>query len=396
MPLPTPFHTRTVDLSQSMAWKEWAGYYAPTCFEVVHDGEYAAIRHSAGLLDVSPLQKYDVHGPDAHRFLDFLVTRSLEKLKVGQVAYTPWCDAEGKTLDDGTITRLGDDRFRLTSADPCLLWLEQCAEGMQVTLEDVSDEIAGLALQGPTSRNILKQVVKNVDLDKLKFFRAATGSIEGREVLVSRTGYTGDLGYELFMPKGDALTVWDAVVNAGQDWGITPIGLFALDLARLEAGFVLKGVEYIGAKSATIPSRKYTPFEIGLDWTVNMKKERFIGKEALAEQMQKGVPRRLAGLEVHWDPIERLYDQRGLPPEMPCTAWRTAVPLYSGRKWIGKATSGCWSRILKKNIALISVESKYAVPGTEIQFEWTVEGHRELVPATVVKTPFYDPERKKA
>lgn len=396
MPLPTPFHPRTVDLSQSMAWKEWAGYYAPTCFEVVHDGEYAAIRHSAGLLDVSPLQKYDVRGPDALRFLDNLVTRSLEKLKIGQVAYTPWCDAEGKTLDDGTITRMGEDRYRLTAADPCYLWLEQCSEGMNVTLEDVSDEIAGLALQGPTSRNILKQVVEKVDLEKLRFFRAAPGVIAGREVLVSRTGYTGDLGYELFMAKGDALVVWDALMDKGGDFGITPIGLFALDLARLEAGFILKGVEYYGAKHAQIPARKYTPFELGLDWTVNMKKPRFIGKEALAEQLQKGVPRKLMGLEVHWDAIERLYDKRGLPPEMPCTAWRTAVPLYSGWKWIGKATSGCWSRILKKNIALISVESAYAVPGTEISFEWTVEGHREHVPATVVKTPFYDPERKKA
>src|SRR3954468_17048940 len=234
----TPFHARTAPLVRAQTWRRWAGFQVASAYEPHPDREYAAIRNAAGLLDVSPLHKYLITGRDAARLLDWMVTRDVGKLAVDQVFYTPWCDIHGKVIDDGTISRLDDSTFRLTSAEPNLRWLSMNAVGLQVNIEDVSDKIATLALQGPTSRAILKQV-SPANLDSLKYFRLAHTTVNDIPVTISRTGYTGDLGYEIWIERDRAVDVWDALMAAGEGYGITPAGIWALDLARIEAGLVM-------------------------------------------------------------------------------------------------------------------------------------------------------------
>ena len=214
MPIGTAVHDRTFALCESLNYREWSGYYAVSAYESHHEHEYNAIRNAAALIDVSPLFKYLVSGPDAARLVDRLITRDVSKMAVGQVFYTPWCDEHGHVIDDGTVSRLGEQLFRWTAADPSLRWFRQNAAGLRVSVEDVSEEVAALALQGPTSARVLK-AASDVDLDTLKYFRVASGGIGGVQVDISRTGYTGDLGYEVWMPSGDAVRVWDALMEHG-------------------------------------------------------------------------------------------------------------------------------------------------------------------------------------
>ena len=397
MPSPTPFHSRTSALCKSYSWKQWSGYYAVTNYEVIHDLEYMAIRQAAGLLDVTPLCKYDIRGPGASDLVEWIFPRSFRKFAVGRIAYTPWCDSDGHVLDDGTVSRMAPDWWRVTSADPARRWFEDCAQGFDVTIDDVTESMAALALQGPTSRAILKQVTEGIDFDKLKFFRLARGTIGGIDVVVSRTGYTGDLGYEIWTENAGAETLWDTLMEGGKNYGIRPIGLMALDTSRIEAGFILKGVDYIGAKSSRIASQRYTPYEIGLGWCVNLKKPRFVGRDAVRKSVQSGLKRQIVGLDIDWPTLESLYDSMGLPPGVPGHAWRDCIPVYDARgNWVGKATSGCWSPIVKKNLALATLEAAHTRPGSLVQIEWTIEGRRTSIPATVTATPFFNPERKVA
>jgi aminomethyltransferase len=364
-------------------------------YEVHHDIEYYAIRNSAALIDISPLYKYDVIGPDAARLVDRVITRDVKKCKVGQVYYSAWCDEDGKTLQDGTIFRIGPDYFRFNAADPTFRWLQINAVGMDVKITDVTHKTAALALQGPLSREILKQIVHGT-IEDLKFFRLTEEIIEGIPVLISRTGYTGDLGYEIFVPVEDAVQIYDVLMSAGKAYGITPAGNLALDISRIEAGFVLIEVDYVSAEKAIIESQRYTPFEISLGWTVNLDKENFVGKKKLVEAKQKGPARQIIGLEVNWDELEKAYLENGLPPQLPSAAWRGGIPVYNGERQIGKATSGCWSPVLKKYIVLSTLETEYAKPGSSVHMEVTVEYQRKRVLADVVPIPFFNPERKKA
>jgi aminomethyltransferase len=391
----TPFHPRTSALCVSHAWRRWAGHIAASSYELLHDREYHAIRSSAALLDVSPLHKYMVTGPDAARLLDRVVTRDVAKMKVGQVAYTPWCDSAGKVLDDGTISRLGEQVFRMTSADPNLRWLTENAVGFDVKIEDVSESTAALALQGPNSRVILEKATQS-DLSKLKYFRLTTATIRAVPVTITRTGYTGDLGYEIWVDARQALPLWDALIDVGTPYGITPTGLLALDMARIEAGLILIDVDYISTRKALIEAQKSSPYEINLAWTVSLEKEFFVGREALAAEAARGPAWQFVGIEVEWDSLERLYAEVGLPPRLPAAAWRTSVPIYVDGKQVGYATSGSWSPLLKKYIALAHVTSRYAKPGTEIAMEITVEHHRKRAAAQVAQLPFFNPERKRA
>lgn len=391
----TPFHARTAALSQGQAWRRWAGYIAASAYELSHEREYAAIRNAAALLDVTPLYKYRIEGADAERFLDRVVTRDVTRCQVGQVLYTPWCDAQGKVVDDGTLARLGEQRFRLTSAEPNLRWLSQNAVGLAVRIEDVTNEVAALALQGPTSRAILDAVTEGT-LGALRFFRIAPARIRGREVEISRTGYTGDLGFEIWMDNGDAEVVWDALVEDGAAYGIIPTGLLALDVARIEAGLILLGVDYVPANKALIASQLSSPYELGLGWAVAPDKGSFVGQAALREEKARGPAWSFVGLEVDWTELERLYAEVSLPPRLPAEAWRTSVPVFGGARQVGYATSGCWSPLLKKPLALAHVESAHAAPGTELAMEVTVEHRRKRAAARVVRTPFFDPERKRA
>jgi aminomethyltransferase len=390
----TPFHARTSALCQSQAWRRWAGYVAASSYELSHEREYHAIRSSAGLLDISPLYKYRIEGPGAARLLDRMVTRNVAAAKVGQVLYTPWCDAAGKVLDDGTIARLGEQVFRLTSADPGLRWLEENARGLEVAIEDVSGQLAALALQGPASRAIL-QDLSDTDIASLKYFRVMPARLAGIPVTLSRTGYTGDLGYEIWVEAGRAVELWDALIEAGTPRGITPTGLAALDLARIEAGLMLIEVDYVPARKALVAAQTSSPLELDLAWTVDLGKEHFVGREALAREAARGPEWRFVGIEVEWHALERLYAEAGLPPALPA-AWRASIPLYAGGRQVGYCSSGGWSPLLKRYIALAHVQAAWAALDTPLEMEVTVEHQRRRAAARVVKKPFFDPERKRA
>jgi len=391
----TPFHARTAALSLSHAWRRWAGCVVASSYELSHEREYHAIRSAAALLDVSPLCKYLVTGKDAARLLDRMATRDVARAAIGQVLYTPWCDATGKVLDDGTIARLDETVFRLTSAEPSLRWLEANAVGLDAAIEDVSDSTAALALQGPNARAILQQL-SDVDCGGLKYFRVASARLRGIPVTVSRTGYTGDLGFEIWLDAAHALPVWDALVDAGTPYGITPAGMLALDVARIEAGLMLLDVDYVPARKALIDSQTSTPYELDLAWTVDLAKETFVGKEALAAEAERGPAWRFVGIEVDWDSLERLYAEAGLAPRVPSAAWRASVPIYAGTSQVGYATSGTWSPLLKKYVALAHLRARWAAPGTPVHMEVTIEHERKRAAARVVKKPFFDPERKRA
>lgn len=391
----TPFHARTAPLCASHAWRRWAGCVVASSYELSHEREYHAIRSSAALFDVSPLYKYVVRGKDAARFLDRVMTRDIARSVGGQVVYTPWCEASGKVLDDGTVARLDEQTFRVTSADPNLRWLQDNATGLEVTIEDVSESTAALALQGPASRQILQQLT-DTNLAELKYFRITAARLREFWVTISRTGYTGDLGYEIWMNAAHALAVWDALIEAGTPYGITPAGMLALDLARIEAGLMLIDVDYVPARKALIESQKSSPFELDLGWTVSLAKERFVGKSALAEEARRGPQWQFVGLEIEWDALERLYAEVGLAPRLPTAAWRASVPVYAGGDQAGYATSGGWSPLLKKYIALAHLRSRFAAPGARVEMEVTVEHRRKRAAARVVKKPFFDPGRKRA
>ena len=391
----SPFFDRTSILNESQEWRRWSGYLSATNYELNHENEYFAIRTKAALLDITPLYKYLIEGPDSQKFLHRLVTRNINICKVGQVMYTPWCDENGKVIDDGTVQRLSDHKFRITSAEPNLEWLEHNSVGMDLAISDDSSTTAALALQGPNSRDILNAVAKET-LDDLKFFWMKNTRFGDIPVSISRTGYTGDLGYEIWMDPSDALLVWDMLIEKGKPYGITPTGLQALDISRIEAGLILLDVDYISSRHALIESRKSSPFELGLGWAVKMKKDDFIGKRALEKELKNGPEWEFVGIEIEWAQLEKHYRKAGLAPGLPSTAWRTSTPLYSGSEQVGYATSGAWSPILKRYIALAHIKNGYSKEGTVLDFELKVEHFRKLTPAKVVKTPFFDPERKRS
>ncbi|MCI0394595.1 MAG: aminomethyltransferase family protein [Chloroflexi bacterium] len=397
MPIPTPFHSRTATMCESHEWRTWSGYLAASVYEHSHEREYYAIRNAAGLIDVSPLYKYDVVGPDALRLVNKIMTRNAARLVVEQIMYSPWCDEDGQMIDDGTIWRLGPDHFRITAADPSLRWFQDCGAGMDVAVTDVSRELAALALQGPLSRQILKQVAGGVDLDHLKYFRLAQGIIDGFPVTITRTGYTGDLGYELWVAPDQACRLWDVLLEAGRPYGLLPAGMVALDMARIEAGLLLIEVDYISSLKALIEARKSSPLEAGLGWTVALDKGPFVGRRALVAEKAAGPAWTFVGLEIDWPSLERLFAAFDLPPLVAGRASRVAVPVYNdnGRQ-IGQVTSSTFSPILKKYIALATLESAYGGQGTRVNVEITVEYTRQQAPAVVVKTPFFDPPRKRA
>ena len=396
MPVTTPFHSRTAALNHHLGWKEWAGFFAVTSYEATPEREYNAIRQAAGLLDVSPLFKYRVSGRDARTLVDRVVTRDMAKVTTGQVVYTSWCDGAGKVIDDGTVARLEDDVYRWTAAEPNLRWITLNAAGLDVRVEDVSEKIAALALQGPTSRAILASCAEGGDVASLKYFRLTRARIGGVPVEITRTGYTGDLGYELWMEAADAPRVWDALMAAGVPYDITPIGLLALDMARIEAGLILLDVDYVGVKKALIDSQRYTPYEIGLGRLVAESKAPFVGQAALRRERETGPARQLVGLDIDWDDLERLHDEAGLPPQLPATASRLSLPVYDGERQVGKATSQTWSPTLKRLIALGTVASNVAHVGTRLHMEFTVDHQRRRVLVTVAPLPFFDPPRKRA
>ena len=392
----SPFFKRTSKLNESQEWRRWSGYLSATNYELTHDNEYFAIRTKAALLDISPLKKYLIEGLDALKLLDRMVTRNIKICKIGQVMYTPWCDENGKVIDDGTVQRLSENKFRITSAEPNLDWINHIATGMDVKIIDDSETTAALALQGPYSREILNTISEST-INELKFFWMMDTSFNGIPVSISRTGYTGDLGYEIWMDPEHALLVWDLLLEKGNPYGITPTGLHALDIARIEAGLILLDVDYISSRHAIIESRKSSPFELGLGWTVKMNNNNnFIGKDALKKELDRGSEWDFVGIEITWSELENHYRNAGLAPGLPSTAWRTSTPLYYNSEQVGYATSGTWSPILKRYIALAHIKNGYSNNGTILDFEIKVEHFKKLTKACVINTPFFDPERKRS
>jgi aminomethyltransferase len=396
MPIGTVFHQRTFPLCESLNYREWSGYYTVSSYEPHHEHEYNAIRNAAALIDISPLFKYRLTGKDATRLVDRIITRDIRKVSVGQVIYTPWCDERGKVIDDGTVSRLAENNYRWTAADPSLRWFTQNAAGLDVSVEDISETVAALALQGPTSGRLLKNLVADAEIENLKYFRVMTAAIAGVPVEISRTGYTGDLGYEIWVAADRALQIWDALIEGGRAFEIHPAGMLALDVARIEAGLLLIDVDFNSSKKALIEEQKYSPFEMGLGRLVHLDKNRFVGQQALIEEEERGPAREIVGLEINWTEVEQLYEDVGLPPAVSAVASRVAVPIFKDGTQVGKATSSTWSPTLKKMIALATVKRAAVKTGTHLQFEITVESVRHRVGATVVKMPFFNPKRKTA
>jgi aminomethyltransferase len=395
MGYPSPFHERMVALNETWKYKDWAGIVSPCRYIENHVYEYTAFRQSAGMLDVTPLYKYELRGKDAARFLSRVTSKDVTKLKPGRVTYLCWCDDEGKVVDDGTVSRLDEDWFRMTAAEPQYGWLSRLSHGLDVRIEDISRSIAALAIQGPTSRAVLAACMGD-DVAKLKFFGTVDGKIDGVDVRVSRTGYTGDLGYEVWCAWADGPKVWDALTAAGKAHGLVPAGLDALDMARIEAGFVLLGVDYFSSPHVTVPQKKSSPFEIGLDWTVELERDPFIGQRALLFERNNGkTPRKLVGLEIDWPSLEGLYLTYDMPPQLPAGASRESIPVFASGRQIGRVSSSTWSPTLKKYLALAHLAPEYAREGTVVDVEHTVLFERKLVRARVVKRPFFDPERKR-
>ncbi|MCY3704563.1 MAG: aminomethyltransferase family protein [Gammaproteobacteria bacterium] len=397
MLLETPFHPRTATLCHHRRWRNWSGYAIALSYEPSHEYEYYAVRSGAALFDISPLRKYEITGTDAAALVDRIVTRNVADCPEGRVLYSPWCDEAGKLIDDGTIQRLDADRFRITAADPCLRWFQDCGLGMDASVRDISLELAALALQGPTSRDILARLVTGADIASVPYFGLGEGSMGTIPVTITRTGYTGDLGYELWVRPEHALDLWDALMETGRGYGITPAGLDALDMARIEAGLLLKEVDYVSAWTALIESRKSSPYEAGLGWAVQPRPGRdFVGRRALEREAAQPSKWAFAGLEVDWPRIERRFASVGLPPLVAGRASREPVPIFATGAQVGFVTSSTFSPILKKYIALATLQRDFARPGGRVDFELTVEFVRHEVPATVVKTPFFDPAHKRA
>src|SRR5437667_4158690 len=356
MPIGTAFHERTFALCESLNYRDWSGYYTVSAYETHHEHEYNAIRNAAALIDISPLFKYRISGPDATRLVNRVVTRDMKKVSIGQVIYTPWCDEKGKVIDDGTVTRLEENVYRWTAADPNLRWFTQNSVGLDVQIEDISESVAALALQGPTSGRLLKSIAEDADLENLKYFRVTTGKMAGVPVEISRTGYTGDLGYEIWVASDQALNIWDDLIERGRPFDIKPAGMLALDVARIEAGLLLIDIDFNSSKKALIDEQKYSPFEMGLGRLVNLDKNNFVGQQALIRESKRGLEKQIVGLEVDWIEVERHYEAVGLPPAVSPIASRVAVPVFKHDKQIGKATSTTWSPVLKQMIGLATLK----------------------------------------
>jgi aminomethyltransferase len=379
---PTPFDARTRPLCQTESRARWAGFSTVSVYRDV-GLEYAAVRNRAGVFDLSPMVKYDITGPDATAYLDRLVTRDLSRLVPGRVTYVVWCEDGGRVLDDGTLFRFDEQRFRLCCQDRHLPWLLDAAIGYDVRVQDVSETVAALAIQGPMSCSMLLRA-GFTGLDKLRPFDVATFTVDGLDLQISRTGFTGDLGYELWVGADEALKLWDRVWDAAAPHGLTPFGSAALDLLRIEAGFLQPHADFMPFREASRIDRGRSPFELGLDWLVSFDKGFFIGRRALEREKQAGSRYRLVGLDV--------------PGNKPAT---DSFIYRRRRKEVGHVTSAMWSPTCKRNIALAIVDARALEGGeddlwAEIYVPRELQWEKRMVQVRIVPRPFFDPSRRKA
>ena len=381
--LETPFHARARELQQNDHYVPWAGYTTVDVYTTVEQ-EYFAIRNATTLYDLTPMVKYRITGPDAERYLNRLVTRDVRKLKVGRVSYVVWCNDAGHIIDDGTVFRLGAQDFRVCTAERQLDWFLDSAIGFEVAIEEVTADIAALAVQGPTSCGLLRRFGLD-GIERLRPFEVGEFIVGGRPLLASRTGFTGDLGYELWMRPDHALGVWDELMSVGRTRGIRPIGSQALNIARIEAGFLLPNVDFVSAEHTVRVGRDRTPLELGLGWLVDFDKPHFNGRRALLTQRSRGLERLLVGLDV-----------AGNKPAHNALLYAEAA----GRNEVGSVTSAAWSPTCKRNIALALVAAPHYATGStvwaDIYLNRELVWERRMVAARVVERPFFAPERRRA
>jgi aminomethyltransferase len=381
--LHTPFHARARELSQVDSFIPWAGYTTVDVFTTMEQ-EYFAIRNATTLYDLTPMVKYRIVGPDALVYLNRLVSRDLSKLRPDRVAYCVWCNDAGHLVDDGTVFRLGADEYRLCTADRQIDWLLDSAIGFDVKIEEITEQIAALSMQGPTSCAVLKNAgLQGIDL--LKPFDIGRFTLAGYPIVVSRTGFTGDLGYELWMDPEVAEAIWDALMAAGRSRGIRAIGSQALNIARLEAGFLSPHVDFVSAEHTIRTGRDRSPLELGLSWLVDFEKGHFNGRRALVAERERGPRRQLVGLDIE-----------GNKPA------HNAL-LYTGPKGnreIGSISSAAWSPTCKRNIALAMVDAPHFQIGSivwaEIYMNRELVWERRMSRAEVVERPFFAPSRRRA
>ena len=386
--LRTPFHERQREYSQLDSFVPWAGYTTVDVFTNVEQ-EYFAVRNASSLYDLTPMVKYRIAGKDALRFLNRLVTRDIRKLAPGKVAYAVWCDDAGKLIDDGTVFCLGPDEYRICTAERQLDWFRASAIGYDVEIREVTEEVAALAVQGPTSAKLLKAVGLS-GIDRLKpfehgeFTMPRSGGGEPIAMMVSRTGFTGDLGYELWMQPADAESVWDALMEFGRTRAVRPIGSKALNMVRIEAGFVLPNLDFVSAAHTLYLGTERSPIELGLAWLVDYKKGHFTGRRALLAEVARGPRRQLVGLDIEGTkPAHNalLYTER------------------SGKREAGSVTSATWSPTCKRNLALAMVDAPHIATGStvwaEIYLNRELTWERRMVRARVVERPFFAPARRR-
>jgi len=378
---PTPFHPRTAAANTLNAWHRWRDYtVADAYFDV--GLEYTALRNACTVFDLSPMTKHLITGPDALAFMNRLVTRDVAKIKAGRVGYAVWCDDAGQVIDDGTIFHLRDHVYRLCSQERQLDWLHASARGFDVSVVEETHDVAALALQGPTSCALLKRLGL-AGIETLAPFGIRSFAFEGGELAVSRTGFTGDLGYELWIDPEFALPLWDRIFDVGQVVGVKPMGTFALEMSRIEAGFIQAGVDFLPADRAIRAERTRSPFELDLEWLVDFRKGPFTGRRALLGEKERGSRYRLVKLDVEGNKPAKdafIYDRR--------------------RRNVGVVTSSMWSPAAKANIALASVQIPHGAPGdelwAEIYYQKELKWSRFMARCTVVEGAYYNPPRRRA
>ncbi len=380
--LETHFYNSYKHLIQNDAYEEWGGYTTLTNFGS-SASEYFVVRNSCGVFDLCPMIKYQITGPDAERYMDRLVTRNIRKMLPKRVVYTVWCNDNGHVVEDGTVFRLSATEFRLCCAERQTEWLEDSAFGYDVTITEITEQVAALAVQGPVSCNILKKM-GFAGVENLKPFQLDVFTLNGYEVIISRTGFTGDLGYELWIDAQHADNLWQTLFATGAPLGIRMIGSEALNMVRIEAGLILVNVEFMSCFQTTRPKRNRTPFELGLDWVVDMTKPNFTGKRALVREQKKGLSYKLVGLDIDWN------------------KQADGALIYSDKEsmnQIGEITSALWSPILKQNIALAFLEAPYFdgkhEMWAEVYLHRECRWERKMFQCHITEKPFYVPERKK-
>lgn len=393
----TPFHPRTSQANQTGLWSHWAGYLATEKYQMAEKFEYFAIRNAAGMIDTSPLYKYAITGSESELFLAGVLTRDIRKCGPGHAQYTVWCDDEGWVLEDGVVLRRARDEFMLTTARPNLAYLEDLTGSLDVEIKDVSDEVGALAIQGPVSRTVLREIVPEVD--GMGYFGVAEARIGDAEVTISRTGYTGDLGYEIWVAADRALDVWDRIAETGAPHGVIPCGQISLLISRIEAGLILIDVDYHSARFAWNDDQRLTPSELGLGWMIGdlgADDRPFIGRRALQREAEQGNSRwATVGVIVDWADWARIHNERGLVTP------KDHIPDHGGRmiydeesNQIGHAPSFVYSPVLQEHVGIARIRPEFAGPGRSVGLEVTIDHRYDMVEARVAKLPFYNPPRK--